>query len=596
MKMIIVTTAQEEGTEADPYGIVWVAADPAEAGNQFKEDEELSLKKTEADRGHVKKETVGASTGTSLARSSREKQELEDNQWQETQASPVRGEQQVDAFIADLSTPLQQPLLPAPGEKQRRLCRNKVTISVQHQSARLATKARQNSKFESFAQEILANKFGVLDDNKRLDARIKSLYLQQYKKPLSPAAVKTIAALETKLDDVSDSVMLRTLGGRFVRSYAYLPADGSRGGILLACDDNYFSISDITLRQYSLSATITMKEEILAWSITVVYGPQLEEQKLPDFMEVTAQSWNRPIGATNPLAKFHLKLCRLGRDLKRWSRTHVGDIKLRLAIANEVIFQLEVAQESRILSDEEYQLRKDLKLKLNRKKKASLLIKVDISRAFDSVNWAYLLETFQHFGFGHKWINWVANLLGSCSSRILLNGIPGDHIFHARGLRQGDPLSPMLFILVMEPLHQIIKAAEDANIISNLCQRQGRFRCSLYADDVALFALPTEDELIALKRILLFFAQISCLHTNMSKTEIYPISCSDIDLDNILTFFPGNKKNFPCKYLGLPLHTRKLKKIDLQPLVDKIGSRIKDQGSLYGFAVVDFERGLSDMF
>ncbi|EEE50779.1 hypothetical protein OsJ_31137 [Oryza sativa Japonica Group] len=292
--MIIVTTAQEEGTEADPYGIVWVAADPAEAGNQFKEDEELSLKKTEADRGHVKKETVGASTGTSLARSSREKQELEDNQWQETQASPVRGEQQVDAFIADLSTPLQQPLLPAPGEKQRRLCRNKVTISVQHQSARLATKARQNSKFESFAQEILANKFGVLDDNKRLDARIKSLYLQQYKKPLSPAAVKTIAALvekggckaETKLDDVSDSVMLRTLGGRFVRSYAYLPADGSRGGILLACDDNYFSISDITLRQYSLSATITMKEEILAWSITVVYGPQLEEQKVQFLNEI----------------------------------------------------------------------------------------------------------------------------------------------------------------------------------------------------------------------------------------------------------------------------------------------------------------------
>nr|ABB47228.1 retrotransposon protein, putative, LINE subclass [Oryza sativa Japonica Group] len=619
MKMIIVTTAQEEGTEADPYGIVWVAADPAEAGNQFKEDEELSLKKTEADRGHVKKETVGASTGTSLARSSREKQELEDNQWQETQASPVRGEQQVDAFIADLSTPLQQPLLPAPGEKQRRLCRNKVTISVQHQSARLATKARQNSKFESFAQEILANKFGVLDDNKRLDARIKSLYLQQYKKPLSPAAVKTIAALETKLDDVSDSVMLRTLGGRFVRSYAYLPADGSRGGILLACDDNYFSISDITLRQYSLSATITMKEEILAWSITVVYGPQLEEQKLPDFMEVTAQSWNRPIGATNPLAKFHLKLCRLGRDLKRWSRTHVGDIKLRLAIANEVIFQLEVAQESRILSDEEYQLRKDLKLKdqkmieLNRF--FNLRLGVPGTR-LNRLNWARInlpsvdLSELEADFDEEEIKDAILNLAPekapgpdgftgaffNCSSRILLNGIPGDHIFHARGLRQGDPLSPMLFILVMEPLHQIIKAAEDANIISNLCQRQGRFRCSLYADDVALFALPTEDELIALKRILLFFAQISCLHTNMSKTEIYPISCSDIDLDNILTFFPGNKKNFPCKYLGLPLHTRKLKKIDLQPLVDKIGSRIKDQGSLYGFAVVDFERGLSDMF
>ncbi len=60
----------------------------------------------------------------------------------------------------------------------------------------------------------------------------------------------------------------------------------------------------------------------------------------------------------------------------------------------------------------------------------------------------------------------------------------------------------------------------------------------------------------------------------MNKTEIYPISCSGLDLDGILTSFPGNRKSFPCKYLGLPLHTRKLRKIDLQPLVDKIGSRI----------------------
>lgn len=211
---------------------------------------------------------------------------------------------------------------------------------------------------------------------------------------------------------------------------------------------------------------------------------------------------------------------------------------------------------------------------LHRKNKPSLFIKVDISKAFDTVNWVYLLETLQNFGFGQRWRNWIANLLANSSSRILLNGNPGEHIFHARGLRQGDSLSPMLFIITMEPLHHLIKMAEEANILSNLFQRNRRFRCSLYADDVAIFAKPTSEELTALSRILSFFAEISGLHTNMSKTEIFPIRCSEVDLDNVLLSFPGNKKSFPCKYLGIPLHIRKLRKVDLQPLVDKVGSRI----------------------
>lgn len=86
--------------------------------------------------------------------------------------------------------------------------------------------------------------------------------------------------------------------------------------------------------------------------------------KMPDFLEVTANSWNRPIRATNPFAIFHLKLCRLARDLRRWSKTNIGDLRLRLAIANEVIFQLDVAQESRSLSDVEQWLLKELKRKV----------------------------------------------------------------------------------------------------------------------------------------------------------------------------------------------------------------------------------------
>jgi hypothetical protein len=116
----------------------------------------------------------------------------------------------------------------------------------------------------------------------------------------------------------------------------------------------------------------------------------------------------------------------------------------------------------------------------------------------------------------------------------------------------------MLFILAMEPFHRILKAAEDATILQPVNGRNARFRCPLYADDVAVFANPNSAELSSLSQILDFFA----------------IRCDEIDLNNLLSSFPGMIKCFPCRYLGLPLHYRKLRKIDFIPLIDKIGSRL----------------------
>ena len=62
--------------------------------------------------------------------------------------------------------------------------------------------------------------------------------------------------------------------------------------------------------------------------------------------------------------------------------------------------------------------------------------------------------------------------------------------------------------------------------------------------------------------------------TNMSKTEIFPVRCDGIDLQDILSTFPARIATFPEKYLGLPLHFRRLRKVDLQPLIDKTAAKL----------------------
>jgi hypothetical protein len=211
---------------------------------------------------------------------------------------------------------------------------------------------------------------------------------------------------------------------------------------------------------------------------------------------------------------------------------------------------------------------------LHRQKVPSLFLKLDISRAFDSVSWSFLLEVLQHLGFGLPWCNLVSNLLSTSSTRILVNGEPGEILQNQRGLRQGDPLSPMLFILVMDVLNSLFAKAGNEGLLQPLSRRMAGQRVSLYADDVALFIKPIEEELQITRDILRVFGEASGLQTNIQKSNIIPISCAEDSLTTIQDILPCTISEFPCKYLGLPLSNKKLRKRDLMPWIEKIADKL----------------------
>jgi len=210
---------------------------------------------------------------------------------------------------------------------------------------------------------------------------------------------------------------------------------------------------------------------------------------------------------------------------------------------------------------------------LQRAKIPSALIKLDIAKAFDTVNWRFLLSLLQHLGFSRRWINWISLILSSASTKVILNGSLGRRICHARGLRQGDPLSPLLFVLVMEGLNAILKMADDRGLLKPL-HHKIKERTFLYADDVVVFLSPVQQDRTVMKVILEIFAGASGLRTNLSKCMISPIQCDLEATVTLLSNFPGTIQPFPICYLGIPLGVRKLTRNDLQPLIDKVANRL----------------------
>jgi hypothetical protein len=209
-------------------------------------------------------------------------------------------------------------------------------------------------------------------------------------------------------------------------------------------------------------------------------------------------------------------------------------------------------------------------------KREFIILKLDFEKAFDKVEHEFMVKIMEYKGFPAKWLQWMRLIFQSGTSAVLLNGVPGK-VFHCRrGVRQGDPLSPLLFVLAADFLQTILNNATRANQLSLPLplSHDADFPILQYADDTLIFMKGDVAELNFLKSLLHTFADSTGLKVNFDKSMMIPINIPEDKFDELATTFGCSKGTLPFTYLGLPLSLVKPTVADFWPLVSKCEKRL----------------------
>lgn len=201
----------------------------------------------------------------------------------------------------------------------------------------------------------------------------------------------------------------------------------------------------------------------------------------------------------------------------------------------------------------------------HKRKLPTLVLKLDFAKTFDTVNWDALLAIMEARGLNDKWRAWVEQLLSTSRFAVLVNGCPGPWISCRRGLVQGDPMSPYLFLLVADVLQRLIK--DDAGVRHPATDET----CTVlqYADDTLIVCRGTHADAAKLKLLLDQFSAATGLKINYNKSTIVPLNVDEVDLQPCLEVMGCKREGFPQTYLGLPLSADKLRLSAFTPYIAK---------------------------
>lgn len=203
------------------------------------------------------------------------------------------------------------------------------------------------------------------------------------------------------------------------------------------------------------------------------------------------------------------------------------------------------------------------------------MLKVDLRKAFDSVRWDFVLATLRALHIPERFVGWISECISTASFSISVNGQTGGFFKSTRGLRQGDPLSPYLFVLAMEVFSRLLKSRYDSDYIRYHPNTSDlNISHLMFADDVMIFFNGSSSSLHGINETLDDFASWSGLCMNRDKTQLFHAGLNQSESDAIDSYgFPNGA--FPIRYLGLPLMYRKLRIYEYASLVEKVAGKFR---------------------
>ncbi|XP_057432300.1 uncharacterized protein LOC130725057 [Lotus japonicus] len=208
---------------------------------------------------------------------------------------------------------------------------------------------------------------------------------------------------------------------------------------------------------------------------------------------------------------------------------------------------------------------------LKKREGGGFLLKLDFAKAYDNVEWGFLFDILKEMNFGERWINWIRTCVSTATLSILVNGSSTSFFDMEKGLRQGDPLSPLLFNLCANGLSCMLNQLLGEFLFSGVRIGTGLALNHLqFADDTLLFCENDENQIDLLCNALLSFLFASGLKVNLQKTLLIGCNVEASEVERIAGIYGWNIGQLPLLYLGAPLGGNPRRISFWEPMLDKL--------------------------
>ena len=210
-------------------------------------------------------------------------------------------------------------------------------------------------------------------------------------------------------------------------------------------------------------------------------------------------------------------------------------------------------------------------------RKSGFIFKIDFEKAYDHIEWPFLQFVLQKKGFKDKWRSWIHGCLSSVSFSIFVNGRPHGKFKGSKGLRQGDPLSPFLFTLVVDGLSRLMEKSRGCGLINGFEVGKDKVMVShlQFADDTLFFLKNDDHSLDNLILLLNVFCLASGLKINMAKSQLLGINMDEEVILEKSRRIGCEVGKWPLQYLGLPLGGNLCRKLFWEPVLRKVRKRLE---------------------